>query len=108
MTTSRRNLASNRLTESSSSGQIDLEQLQQSADEYLLDHVGDLLVSGAPVMASSGKWEIPILLSTSRGGIIGEVGKLKASSLGEINTLTAGEYEELKRRAREVATGSTS
>jgi hypothetical protein len=105
MTTSRRT-AQNPSVNDLNTDRFDITRLRQLADEYLIDQVGDLLVSGAPEAVGADSWEIPILLSTSRRGILGQVGTLKTTSVGEIRALTAKEFEELKRRAREVAIGS--
>jgi hypothetical protein len=105
MTTTKRRPGSSASVDGFNPNPLDLHHLRKSADEYLLDHVGDLLIAGEPEL-SAGGWLIPILLSTNRRGVIGEVGKLRASRLGTIESLTANESEEVDRRAREVATGS--
>lgn len=104
--TARPHLTSDAIVEGLKTHHVDLHRLQRSVNGYLLDHVGDLLVAGEAVPATDGEWSFPILLSTNRRGILGEVGRLKVSRQGLIEPLTDTEIEEVERRAREVATGS--
>jgi hypothetical protein len=47
---------------------------QDIAAGFLIDHVGELLVPGEPELLPDGNWRLPVFLSTSRRGTVGQVG----------------------------------
>lgn len=64
---------------------VDSAQAREIADDYLVDHVGNLLWAGPPQLSGSGEWIMPILLSTIRQGEIGSVGTIAVDAeTGEV------------------------
>lgn len=85
---------------------ISAEVARARAAEYLIDHMGELLDPGTPLL-DNGRWIIPIGLSTVGTGPLGYVGALMVDAeTGEI-LFSADDREKVKARARSLV-GSPS
>lgn len=83
------------------------EEAHDLADAYLLDHVGDTLVAGAPRLSESGRWVVPIVLAYMRRGELGEVGTLELDATSGEVFFTEEDRERVMARARRLV-GDTS
>lgn len=81
---------------------LDPESARAVADGYLIDQVGDLLRAGT-VRLAGNRWEISIVLSNARRGILGEVGTLTVDASTGAVVLSDDERAKLKARARLLA-----
>src|SRR5438874_1294294 len=72
-------------TETLAPPKVDAEAAQGLAEEYLIDHVGDLLSAGTPQLSERRTWEMPIVLSNAVRGKIGRVGTISVDAeTGEV------------------------
>ena len=78
---------------------VDQEEARETADAYLMDSVGDLLVAGAPRLEGAS-WIVPIELATARRGRIGEVGTLSVDAVSGVVSFSEQQRAEVEARAR--------
>ncbi len=70
---------------------------RELAGEFLVMEVGDLLSAGEPTLRIDDRmtWEVPIVLSNARHGVLGEVGRLVVDA-------ETGEIQFTEEQCREV------
>jgi hypothetical protein len=75
----------------------------QIADAYLLDHVGDMFVAGAPELSDNGRWIVPIILAYMRRGELGVVGSIQVDAVSGEVLFTEDDRQGVEARARLLA-----
>ena len=57
---------------------IKAKTAQREATTWLVSEVGNMLISGKPqlVISKNATWRVPVLLTSSRSGILGQVGSI--------------------------------
>ncbi len=72
---------------------IDAQTARRKVTGWLVDEVGNMLIGGKPQLVISQRtvWRVPVLLTSSLAGVVGEVGKVDVDattgSLHNSNTL---------------------
>lgn len=83
---------------------------RQKVNVLMLDRVGNLLHGGEPELAVSNRlcWRVPVLLSTPRRGLVGQVGAVQIDAQsGEV--LADDELlKDIAEHARRLLAGSPS
>lgn len=85
---------------------ISAEVARERAADYLIDHIGELLDPGTPLL-DNGRWVIPIELSTVRTGHLGRVGTIAVDAETGTVLFSATEREKVKARARSLVGASS-
>jgi hypothetical protein len=83
---------------------------RQKVNVLMLDQVGNLLHGGEPEFLVSDRfyWRVPVLLSTPKRGLIGQVGAVRVDAqTGEVLT-DAEMLDDLAEHARRLLAGSAS
>jgi hypothetical protein len=83
---------------------------RQKINVLMLDQVGNLLHGGEPELLIADKlyWRVPVLLSTPRRGLVGQVGLIQVDAqTGEVQ---AGDQllKDIADHARQLLSSSTS
>ena len=68
---------------------IKAKTAQRKATTWLVSEVGNMLISGMPqlVISKNAVWRVPVLLTSSRSGILGQVGSVDVDAeSGELMT----------------------
>lgn len=76
----------------------------------MLDQVGNLLHGGEPELLVSEKlyWRVPVLLSTPRRGLVGQVGSIRVDAqTGEVQADDRS-LKDIAAHARQLLAGSPS
>lgn len=79
---------------------INAEAAQEFAGCYLIDQVGSLFEPGTPRLLENGLWVVPIILSNSRRGPLGEAGTIAVDANTGRVLCSEEDHAEVKRRAR--------
>lgn len=77
------------------------EAARARAAEYLIDHMGELLDPGTPLL-DNDRWIVPIELSTARTGRLGHVGTIVVDAESGAIVFSAEDREKVKARARSL------
>ncbi len=81
---------------------IDAEAAREIADEYVINHVGDLLVVGLPHLAAGGRWTMPIDVGNAVPGLLGEVGTISVDARSGEVLFTEEDRAKVRAGARRL------
>jgi len=84
---------------------------QRKVTGYLIDHVSDHLSGETPALVVDQErllWRVPVALYLTSRGKVGQVGEIDVDGQSGQLLITQTLLEELKARANELATRSTS
>jgi hypothetical protein len=74
-------------------------EAQGAANLFLSEHLGDRFLAVRPQLAEGGAWRVPVVLTYSIIGPVGEVGEIVVSA-GSEEIVSHTPIEEMKERAR--------
>src|SRR5437870_3180714 len=86
---------------------IDADTAQGIAADYLIDYVGNLLEAGPPQLMEDGCWLMPVILSSSRRGRIGQVGTIAVDAESGQILFSDEDRVKVKASARLLAGASS-
>ncbi len=81
---------------------VSAQVARQKANRWLIMNLGDQLWAGEPelIVGSRLSWRLPVYLSLSRGGFLGQVGELRVDAqTGDISLAAPQTLEQMTEQA---------
>lgn len=87
---------------------VDAKRARRSATAWLVSEVGNMLLAGDPtlVIAQTTVWRLPVLLTSSKKGVVGEVGVIDVDATSGELMVSDKLRIEILNNARQFASPS--